>query len=246
MKKVIGIIPSRFKSTRFEGKPLVKIGDKTMIQMVYESCQKSKLLNKIVVATDDERIRDNVLSFGGEVAMTSSEIATGSDRCHAALQTLEDKSWDVVVNIQGDEPLILPLVIDACVQALIDTPDAVCSTPITEIKNIDDLALPQSVKVAVAQDLRALYFSRYPIPFNRNNIKNIKYWRHIGLYCYRPEFLAKYVKMDQTPMEIAESLEQLRILENGFRIQCAPVEYDSQGVDTLDDLEKVKKILGIR
>ncbi|NER80028.1 MAG: 3-deoxy-manno-octulosonate cytidylyltransferase [Leptolyngbya sp. SIO1D8] len=242
MTKVTGVIPARYKSTRFEGKPLAIIGGKTMIQMVYEKCLKSKLLDQVMVATDDHRIYSNVVSFGGKAVMTGAHIATGSDRCYAAIK---EDDCDIVVNIQGDEPLIDPVVIDACIQALIDAPEAVCSTPVVESYDPDEINSPHAVKAVVNQQFEALYFSRYPIPFFRNALNGEKYYRHIGLYCYRKSFLEKYVSMPQTPLELSESLEQLRILENGYTIQCCSVNYDSIGVDTPEDLEKVKQLLGV-
>ncbi|MGF1498604.1 MAG: 3-deoxy-manno-octulosonate cytidylyltransferase [Elainellaceae cyanobacterium] len=242
MTSVIGVIPARYKSTRFEGKPLATIGGKTMIQMVYEKCLKSKLLDQVLVATDDQRIYDNVISFGGRAVMTGTHIATGSDRCYEAVKR---DVCDIVVNIQGDEPLIDPTVIDACIQALLDAPEAVCSTPVVESCDLEELRSPHTVKVALNHNLEALYFSRYPIPFYRSALNEKKYYRHIGLYCYRKDFLEKYVSMLQTPLELAESLEQLRILENGYKIQCCLVNYDSIGVDTPEDLEKVKQLLGV-
>ncbi|WP_202978839.1 3-deoxy-manno-octulosonate cytidylyltransferase [Halomicronema hongdechloris] len=242
MAKVTGVIPARYKSTRFEGKPLAILEGKTMIQMVYEKCCKSKLLDQIMVATDDQRIYDNVLSFGGNAIMTETNIATGSDRCYEAVKY---DSCDIVVNIQGDEPLIDPNVIDICIQALIDAPEAVCSTPVVKSNNPDEINSPHAVKVVLNKKLEALYFSRYPIPFFRNNLDDEIYYRHIGLYCYRKYFLEQFVSMAQTFLELSESLEQLRILENGYKIQCCLVDYESVGVDTPEDLEKVKRLLKI-
>jgi 3-deoxy-manno-octulosonate cytidylyltransferase (CMP-KDO synthetase) len=242
MTKIIGIIPARYKSVRFEGKPLASIGSKTMIQMVYEQCLQSKLLDYVAVATDDQRIYENVLSFDGKVVMTGEDIATGSDRCYAAVRT---QDCDIVVNIQGDEPLIDPQVIDLCIQTILDAPEAVCSTPVVEATNHEEINSPNVVKVALNENFEALYFSRCPIPYSRNNVSSNKYYKHIGLYCYRKVFLEKYVAMQQTPLELSESLEQLRILENGYKIQCCLVNYESIGVDTINDLEKVREILGI-
>jgi 3-deoxy-manno-octulosonate cytidylyltransferase (CMP-KDO synthetase) len=245
MANVIGVIPARYKSVRFEGKPLALLGEKTMIQMVYERCLQSKLLNTVLVATDDQRIYDNVTRFGGKVVMTSPDIATGSDRCFAAVKSQDQEFYDIVVNIQGDEPLISPQVIDDCIQSLLNAPHAVCSTPIVEASDRDEMHSPHSIKVALNQKFEALYFSRHPIPFNRNQNQAIQYWKHIGLYCYRKDFLETYVTLKQTPLELSESLEQLRILEHGYHIQCCPVHYESRGVDTPEDLEKVKDILNL-
>jgi 3-deoxy-manno-octulosonate cytidylyltransferase (CMP-KDO synthetase) len=242
MTNIIGVIPARYKSTRFEGKPLANIGRRTMIQMVYEKCLRSNLLHQVIVATDDQRIYDNVTSFGGRAVMTGTHITTGSDRCYEAIKS---DVCDIVVNVQGDEPLIDPTVIDASIQALLDAPEAVCSTPVVKSHDLEELKSPHVVKVALNHQLEALYFSRYPIPFHRSALSKEKYYRHIGLYCYRKKFLENYVSMLQTPLELAESLEQLRILENGYKIQCCLVNYDSVGVDTPEDLEKVKQLLGV-
>jgi 3-deoxy-manno-octulosonate cytidylyltransferase (CMP-KDO synthetase) len=242
MAKVTGVIPARYKSTRFEGKPLANIGGKTMIQMVYENCLRSTLLDQVMVATDDQRIYDNVVSFGGKVVMTRTNIATGSDRCYEAIK---NHDCDIVVNIQGDEPLIDPSVIDACIQALFDSQEAVCSTPVVESYDDEEINSPHAVKVVLNQKFEALYFSRYPIPYFRDLSKAKKHYRHIGLYCYRKDFLEEYVNMTQTPLELSESLEQLRILENGLKIQCCLVRYESIGVDTPEDLERVKQLLGV-
>lgn len=240
MTSIVGVIPARYKSTRFEGKPLAIIGVKTMIQMVYEKCLKSNLLDQLIVATDDQRIYDHVCSFGGQVVMTSTSIATGSDRCYEAIK---DEACDLVVNIQGDEPLIDPSIIDTCIQALLEAPEAVCSTPV--VASEEEIDSPHTVKAVLDQTLQALYFSRYPIPFFRNPSNQKQYYKHIGLYCYRKPFLEQYVTMPQTPLELAESLEQLRIIENGYKIQCCLVHYQSIGVDTPADLEKVKQLLEV-
>lgn len=242
MPKIIGVIPARYKSVRFEGKPLATIGEKTMIQMVYEKCLQSKLMHQVIVATDDQRIYENALSFGGEVVMTGENIVTGSDRCYEAVK---DQECEIVVNIQGDEPLINPRVIDSCIQTILDTPEAVCSTPVVKSSDIEEINSTNTVKVALSRDFKALYFSRHPIPYNRNKPKDKKSYMHIGLYCYQKSFLEKYVTMQQTPLELAESLEQLRILENGYKIQCCLVDYESIGVDTIEDLEKIRKILEV-
>ncbi len=238
MTKIIGVIPARYKSVRFEGKPLATIGEKTMIQMVYEKCLQSKLLHQVMVATDDQQIYENVLSFDGEVIMTGKNIATGSDRCYEAVK---GQDCEIIVNIQGDEPLIDPKVIDSCIQAILNAPHAACSTPVVESSNLEEINSPNTIKVALNRAFEALYFSRYPIPYNQN--KNKIFYKHIGLYCYRKRFLEKYVTMQQTPLELSESLEQLRILENGYKIKCCLVDYESIGVDTIKDLEKVRKLL---
>ena len=238
-QKVVGVIPARYRSTRFEGKPLAEIKDgKSMIRMVYEACRKSRRLDRVVVATDDQRIYGHVLDFGGEVVMTSEELATGTDRCLAAIQ---DVSCDIVVNIQGDEPLIDPAVIDEVVTALENSPNAVCATPVCLIHEEDEVASQNTVKAVMNLKREAIYFSRSVIPFKRG--KTSGYYKHIGLYAYRKKFLEKFVLFPQSSLEISESLEQLRIIENGYTIQCVVVEYNSVGVDTPLDLKRVQDIL---
>jgi len=236
-KDITGVIPARFKSTRLPGKPLLKIDSRSMIQMVYENCKKSKLLSRVIVATDDQRIFDHVLSFGGLVVMTDEKISSGTDRCFSALKGL---SPDIVVNIQGDEPLINPDVIDKTITSLLNNEEAVCATPISQSDDKNEINSPNCVKVVIDKKSNALYFSRSPIPFYRSDEK--EYFLHIGLYAFRYNFLQKYVKMVQTDYEIAESLEQLRILENGFKISCCKVDYKSIGVDTQEDLERVREL----
>ena len=242
MTKIIGTIPARYKSSRLEGKPLAMIGEKTMIQMVYERCKKSKLLDRVIVATDDQRIVENVQSFNGEAVMTGKGISTGTDRCYEAVKDLD---YDIIVNIQGDEPLINPGVIDACIHALIDSPDAVCSTPVVITDDEEEINSKATAKVALNRNFEALYFSRLPIPCDRDKNRTRTYYKHIGLYCFRKFFLKEFVKLEQTPCELSESLEQLRILENGYKIKCCLVDYESYGVDTQEDLIKVRKMAGV-
>ena len=239
-KKIIGVIPARYQSTRLPGKPLSEICGKTMIQRVYENCCKSALLDRVVVATDDERIVENVKSFGGEAVMTSSDISTGSERC---LSAVKDLSCDYVVNIQGDEPLIDPTVIDETVLALLNSEGFVCATPVKIIEDDGELLSPNCVKVVFGKEKNAIYFSRSVIPFNRDGKKDVEYYKHIGLYVYQKSFLVDYVSLEQSALELAESLEQLRILENGYGIKCCVVDYEAIGVDTQEDLEKVRKII---
>ena len=243
---IIGVIPARFQSTRLPGKPLKLIHGKTMIQWVYDNCVKSELLNRVIVATDDKRIYDEIISFGGEVVMTGIDITTGTDRCYFAIKDIAD--CDIVVNIQGDEPLIDSRVIDATIEALTNSAEnknIVCSTPITIITDNYEQISPNSVKVVFDKNYDAIYFSRSQIPFIRDveNDKKVSFFKHIGLYAYKKEFLDKFVKFEQTNLEKLESLEQLRILENGYKIKCCPVEYDPIGVDTEEDLEKVRKAM---
>jgi 3-deoxy-manno-octulosonate cytidylyltransferase (CMP-KDO synthetase) len=242
-KKIIGVIPARYQSTRLPGKPLVKIGSKTMIELVYLRCKDSKLLDELVIATDDLRVFREVQRFGGIAVMTSPDIATGTDRCYNAIEQLFPTA-QIVVNIQGDEPLIDPAVIDTCIRAILnESDDIVCSTPVKAITNEEDLLSPNCVKVVFNNEGHALYFSRSPIPFVRKQIDGFNHYKHIGLYAYKNDFLKKFIKMNQEPLEIVESLEQLRILANGYSIKCCIVDYDAIGVDTPEDLERVRQIL---
>ena len=236
---MVGIIPARYASQRFPGKPLAQLGSRSMIQCVYEASCESSELEQVIVATDDRRIYDHVGDFGGEAVMTPPEVATGTDRCFLAAEGL---GATIVVNIQGDEPLLRPDVIDETVRALRDNQQAVCATPICPCDDQGEISSPHVVKVAAGCDGTALYFSRSVIPYERNRVSQA-YYKHIGLYAYRFSFLQKYSTLKQTPLELAESLEQLRILEHGYKIQCAVVKYDAIGVDTPEDLDRVRAIL---
>jgi len=241
-QKIIGVIPARYSSTRLPGKPLVMIGSKTMIERVYCRCLNSQLLDAVIIATDDEMIVEEVRRFGGTAILTAPEIATGTDRCFEAIkQSFPDA--EIVVNIQGDEPLIDPSVIDTCINALLLDPEAVCSTPVARLSDPAELNSPNCVKAVFDKHGRALYFSRSTIPYIRNASAECIHYKHIGLYAYRHNFLKLFVSMEQTAMEKVESLEQLRILSNGYKIHCCPVEYDVIGVDTPEDLERVRQIL---
>ena len=241
---VICIIPSRYKSTRLEGKPLKDIYGKPMIQYVYEAAKESKLLTQVVVATDDQRILDAVTQFGGKAAMTSVNHKTGTDRIAEVASTMEA---DIVVNVQGDEPLLNPKQIDEAVQPLIDDPTLKACTLCRRIYSEDDLRNPNVVKTIFNLNGDALYFSRSLIPYPRV-AEGYKAYEHIGIYVYRKDFLMDYIKMSQSPLEVSESLEQLRILENGIRLKVVVTKYEekSLSVDTAEDLEEVRKIIGLR
>lgn len=244
--KIVGIIPSRYASTRLPGKPLVDIAGKPMVQRVYEQAQRSSLLTKVVVATDDERIAEAVRAFGGNVRMTPVEIQSGSDRIAIAAK---DEPAEFVVNIQGDEPLIDPAVIDESIRVLVSDPAAVVSTAVKRTSSHQDLFNTNVVKVAMDKDRYALYFSRSPIPNVRDAKKDDEWFngtvfhKHFGIYVYRAAFLQHFTLLPSSPLETAEKLEQLRILENGYRIKCAVTEYDSVPVDTPEDLQRVIAIV---
>ncbi len=252
--KFIGIIPARYASTRFPGKPLADIGGKPMIQRVYE--QASKVLDTVVVATDDTRISDAVANFGGHAVMTRADHKCGTDRCLEAFDKLQVESIGykedeaVIINIQGDEPFIRPEQITA-VQGCFDRPDTQIATlvkPFTPEDTLADLENPNTPKVTFNADRQAILFSRSVIPYLRGIPKEEwlqqgKHYKHIGLYAYRADILAQITQLPQSPLEQAESLEQLRWLENGFRIRVAVCHTQSIGIDTPEDLEKANKWL---
>lgn len=236
---VIGIIPARFGSTRLKAKALAMIHGKPMIQLVYERCLKAKLLSEVLVATDDKRIFDAVINFGGNVIMTSKAHKSGTDRIGEAVKNIK---CDIVVNIQGDEPMINPVNIDRAVEPLIINKNISVSTLCFKIIDKKDIANPNVVKVVVDTNSNALYFSRSVIPFNRDNIKT-DHFKHVGLYVYRKEYLMKLIKLKPSKLELIEKLEQLRILESGEKIKIIKVTSDSQSVDTPEDLKKVRKLI---
>ena len=242
--RFVAIIPARYASTRFPGKPLVDIGGKTMIQRVYD--QVSKVLDDVYVATDDQRIFDKVRSFGGKVIMTSDAHRSGTDRCYEAFTKLDD--WfDVVINVQGDEPFIQPEQIEALKNCFADdeTQIATLVKKITDKDGVEVLFNPNSPKVVIDKQNNALYFSRSPIPYKRgsdekNWMAEHDYYKHVGVYAYRSEVLSQIVQMPPSKLELAESLEQLRWLENGLKIKAGFTDVETVGIDTPEDLEKIK------
>jgi len=234
------IIPARDASTRLPGKPLVKVGNKPIIQWVYEKASQSKSANKVIVATDDERIFDAVKTFGGEVVMTSKDHNSGSDRIFEVVCKYPE--IDIAVNVQGDEPLITPESIDEAINALVEDKTADISTLAREIKDENEISNPNVVKVVFDNTANALYFSRSVIPHQRNSGQS-KTFGHIGLYAYRKEALEKMTKLPQSSLELTESLEQLRALQNGMKIKVSIVDYNPIGIDTPEDVEKFKKIV---
>lgn len=241
--KSIGIIPARYASTRFEGKPLADILGKPMIQHVYERACRSNLLNQVIVATDDQRIFDTVKDFGGNVQMTS-ECASGTDRVALVTQEL---NCDIILNIQGDEPLLEPEHIDLMLKPFHETPAVQVSTLKERIHSIDDYLDRNVVKVVTNLHANALYFSRSSIPSapaNQNIIDtDTTVYRHIGLYAYRRKLLLEFTSWERTPYEIAEGLEQLRFMEHGVPIHVVETDKPLIGVDVPADLERVKHIL---
>lgn len=240
----VGIIPARFASTRFPGKPLALIGGKPMIQRVYE--QALKVLDVVVVATDDERIRSVVEAFGGRVVMTSPEHKSGTDRAAEANKLIGEqlgRRFDVVLNIQGDEPFIQPEQLRKVLSCFLDK-DTEIATLVKPFGPSDDIFNPNSPKVVINQSGEAIFFSRSPIPYIRGSEQALwstlhVYLKHIGLYGYRSDVLEEITKLEQTPLEIAESLEQLRWIENGYKIKVEQTHLESIGIDTPEDLERV-------
>ena len=236
----VGLIPARHAASRFPGKPLARIAGKPMIQHVYEGARESKRLREVIVATDDARIADACKEFGAPVAMTSPDHPTGSDRLAEVAAGLED---EIVVNVQGDEPLIRGFVIDAAVDALGDDPDAVMSTVVHAAPR-PGLEDPNRVKAVLDRRGRALWFSRALIPAPHAPGAAPTWWQHVGLYAYRRGFLLQLVTLPRTPAEQAEGLEQLRVLEHGFAIRAAVVEgFESVPVDVPEDVARVEAAL---
>lgn len=239
--KILGIIPARYGSTRFPGKPLADIGGKSMLQRVYEQSLKCKALSKVIVATDDERIADNVKLFGGDVAITSASHQSGTDRCAEVVQQLKS-NFDTVINIQGDEPFIDPAQIELLASCFADSKTEI-ATLIKKLTREEDIRNPNIVKVISDYQNNAIYFSRAAIPYRRNPEAEIAYFKHIGIYGYRTETLLKITKLPQGSLEKAESLEQLRWVENGYKIQVKETETETLSIDTPDDLKHVEKYL---
>lgn len=247
MMNYLGIIPARYASTRFPGKPLANLGGKPMIQWVYENTLQS--LENVIVATDHPDIHSAVNRFGGKVIMTSPDHPSGTDRCAEVLETLREKgeSYDVVLNIQGDEPLIRNTHLSILMHAF-DRDDIQIATLANVIEDPAELFNPNVVKVVTGKGGKALYFSRSPIPHLRNRpeedwFNGFKYLKHLGMYAYRSEVLSKITRLKTSPLEQAESLEQLRWLEHGYSIRVHITTEVSMGIDTPEDLEKAREII---
>lgn len=239
MDTAVAIIPARYGSTRLPGKALIDIEGKPLIRRVYERVSGATMVSRVVVATDDPRIADAITSFGGEAVMTSPEHKSGTDRvAEAALKT----GGEIIVNVQGDEPLIDPRLIDRVIEKILEDEEISCSTAASPISDEAVYRDPNAVKVVLDSKGRALYFSRSSIPFYRDRGFGGAYL-HVGIYCFRREFLSIYTSLEPTPLEQAEKLEQLRILEHGFSIGVVITDYVSIGVDTSEDLEKVRGII---
>lgn len=242
--KFIAVIPARYASSRFPGKPLATLGGKMVIERVYE--QVSSVLDEVYVATDDERIYNAVVGFGGKAIMTSDKHKSGTDRIAEAVEKIESKA-DVVINIQGDEPFIHPDQIRT-VMSLFDDNDTEIATLGKPFESMDAVDNPNSPKIVVGQNGRALYFSRSVIPFVRGKehtdwLKYYPFLKHIGLYAYRRETLMKITKLEQTPLELAESLEQLRWLEHGIAVKVGTTNCETIGIDTPEDLQRAEEFI---
>lgn len=239
--KILGIIPARFASSRFPGKPLADIAGKSMIQRVYEQCRKSTCLHKVIVATDNQRILDHVKSFGGDAIMTSAEHKSGTDRCNETALLFPE--FEICINIQGDEPLIDPLQIDLLCSGFKDGKTSL-ATLVKKITSEEELFNPNTPKVIFNRDMEAIYFSRNTIPYLRNSLQenwlqDHTYYKHIGIYGYRTTILSEITKLKISDLEKAESLEQLRWIENGYKIKVAITDKESQAIDTPEDLVKL-------
>lgn len=240
--RVIIVIPSRYGSTRLPGKPLVSIAGKPMVQRVYERAKRAQTAHRVIVATDDQRIIEAVKEFGGEARMTRTDHRTGTERI---AEVAAHESGDVFVNVQGDEPLIDPAAIDIAVAALLEEPEAQIATVATSIRHAGDIMDPNVVKTVLDFDSNGLYFSRAPIPWVRDTQQKIhvKYWKHLGLYVFQRDALLEYPTLPQGDLEKIEQLEQLRWLENGWKIRVAEVEHDAVSVDVPEDVARVEKLL---
>ena len=237
----LGIIPARWASTRFPGKPLHLIAGKPLVQHVWERCQPCENLDAVVIATDDKRILTAAKAFGANAVMTSTDHPTGTDRIAEAADAYPNANY--LINIQGDEPLIDPALIDELADALMTDPGVAMATaanPLTDPLLMDD---PNVVKVVLAHNGDALYFSRSPLPYRRSESPDLKLYRHKGIYAYRRDFLEKFITWPPSPLELAESLEQLRALENNARIKVLITDDESPGVDTLEQAQQIESLL---
>ena len=239
--KSIGIIPSRFASKRFPGKPLALIKGKTLIERVWLRAKKSRLLDEVVIATDDRRIFGVAGSFKAKAVMTSRKCRSGTDRLAEAARK-KGKKYGIFINIQGDEPLISPSLIDRLVSALKKDPLTQVVTAVYPIRDKRELVDPNVVKAVLDKKGFAIYFSRSPVPYNRTGGK-VRYYKHLGIYGYKRDFLKAFSSMAQTPLEKAEQLEQLRVLENGYRIKAVVSDQDSFGVDVPSDIQKIERMV---
>jgi 3-deoxy-manno-octulosonate cytidylyltransferase (CMP-KDO synthetase) len=237
--RILCVIPARFSSTRLPGKPLANIAGKPMIQHVYERASSAGKPGAVLVATDHQSVYDTVIAFGGKAMLTSPDHPTGTDRLAEVARNYPD--MDVIINVQGDEPLIAPEIIDRLAEAFESEPELAMATLMTPMEE-DEYHTPSAVKVVTDLQGYALYFSRSLIPYPRNPQEADRVYKHIGIYAYRRDFLLQYAALAPTPLEKTESLEQLRALEHGYRIKVLKTDFQSIGVDTPEDLEKVNRL----
>ena len=242
-RDIVCIIPSRYESSRFPGKPLADLYGKPMIQHVYERVAQAKAVPYVAVATDDQRIFDAVKIFGGNAIMTATTHRSGTDRISEAIKTLNLASDAIVVNIQGDQPIFEPVQVDEVIQPLIDDPAIGMSTLIYKIILDEEITHPHAVKVVLDYQNFALYFSRSTIPYVRDRAIKADYYKHHGIYAYRRDFLDTFTKLPEGKLEKLEALEQLRALEYGYKIKCVITPYDSVEVDNQQELERVRQII---
>ncbi len=236
----IAIIPSRYRSSRLEGKPLALVAGKSMIQRVYEQAQKSEAIDKTIVATDDERIINAVEAFGGTAVMTSDECRSGTDRVAQTAEMLKLGPDDIIVNIQGDQPIFNPLTIDELIAPFADDPDLVMSTLAFKIQDKREITDPKDVKVTFDNNGFAMYFSRAQIPYPRDEQTNTDFYKHLGFYAYKKSFLDKLITLPTGTCENIEKLEQLRVLEFGYKIKVVVTPFDSPEIDLPEDIERVE------
>jgi 3-deoxy-manno-octulosonate cytidylyltransferase (CMP-KDO synthetase) len=241
--KVICVIPCRYQSSRFEGKPLADIWGKPMIQHVYERVLRSPSVSHAAIATDDERIASAVEAFGGHVIMTAERHRSGTDRIAEAVDAIDCDDDDIIVNIQGDQPLFEPSQIDEVAGPLIEDSGEYFCTLIYKIIRAEEIYHPNAVKVVFDSGYHALYFSRSTIPYVRDDGHHASYYKHHGIYSYRKSFLKKFIQLPPGTLEQLESLEQLRALEHGYRIRVVVTAHDSVEVDTPSELERVKRLI---
>ena len=241
-EKIVIVIPARYGSTRLPGKPLVSLAGQPMIQRVYERAKLSQRAGRVIVATDDARIVAAVEGFGGEARMTRADHRTGTER---VAEVAAHVDGEVFVNVQGDEPLLDPAAVDTAIDALLEEPVAAVATVVTAIRIPGDIMDPNVVKAVLDFDNNALYFSRAPVPWVRDTAAKlqVRHWKHLGLYVFQREALLEYPTLPQGELEKIEQLEQLRWMENGWKIRVAEVEHDAVSVDVPDDVARVEKLL---
>lgn len=243
--RILGIIPARYESSRFPGKPLIDIKGKSMIQRVYEQVRQSKLINELVVATDDDRIFNHVKQFNGNVMMTSTNHTSGTDRCGEVIKKYND--FDIVINIQGDEPLIRPVQLDDLLLSFKNS-DVKIATLVKQMTDINEVLNPNRIKVVLDKNNNGIYFSRSPIPYvakydTKEWLEHSVFWKHIGIYAWRCDVLSQLVDLPKTQIEKTESLEQLRWIYNGYIINTVKTDIETPNIDTPEDVEKVLSLL---